>query len=722
MLVDRANGKCQRLCIGRDLLRSAAMVAVLTLPTSDRVVASTTVNRPNVLFIAVDDLRPELGCYGTPTITSPHIDALAQVGTVFTRAYCQQAICGPSRTSVLTGCRPDKTRVYDCETHFRLHRPDLVTLPQYFKKCGYHTRSFGKMFHDFLDDPPSWSVRSWAPQDQMYGKPENQAALKWIKEHRESGVPAFGPAWEDPDVPDIALRDGTSRAPLLDDPDRLGAEAAFSQYPRGKAMGYSMRTERFRYTEWAEPGQSAIGVELYDHKDDPREDVNLAGRPEHKDLIEQLGKQMYAGRICPEDIPVSRHSETSDDHFDVGVGRVDITPTEEVTLAGSPSPKKTSVVDTPLFVKAMVISSGERRVAIVTVDTLKYFTEFADQARKHVEATTGIPAGNVIICVSHTHRGPLCYYYEDRLVTPIGKAVALAVRDLTPCRMGTSTGTVEGVSENRRLLKEGEAWNRWLVKPSERDDYPALGPADPEVGVLAAVRMNGDYKAILYNFACHPTSTQGAMISADYPGHVQQYVEEHLGYEVPTLLLTGACGDVNPNDNKTSHVFGSKLGEEILKSLGSIEYTVEPTLWIESREQEMPGRERPEFKGKEIARKWPGQLEHYRRAFEAMKRREKPTYKFHVSGIRIGDDFAIVTNPDELFCEIGMNIKEHSPFKHTMVAQQTNGARGYVPTARAFEEGGYETWYGEHSYLSIRAGEIVRSESLGILRLLKNEE
>ncbi len=915
MLVDRANGSCQRLCSRRDLLRLAAVVAALTLPTSDRVVASTTVNSPNVLFIAVDDLRPELGCYGTSTIKSPHIDALAQVGTVFTRAYCQQAICGPSRTSVLTGCRPDKTRVYDCETHFRLHRPDLVTLPQYFKKCGYHTRSFGKMFHDFLDDPPSWSVRSWAPQDQMYGKPENQAALKWIKEHRESGVPAFGPAWEDPDVPDIALRDGmladkvidvlgqvkdkpfflavgfyrphlpfvapkkyydlyrpqdlrlashpyppkdvppialtdsfelrfysdipkqgaisdekarelihgyyatisyvdaqigrvldeldrlglrdrtivclwgdhgwhlgdhglwckhttfesatraplilcapgakapgsktsalvefvdiyptlvdlaglpvpasldgTSRAPLLDDPDRPGAEAAFSQYPRGKAMGYSMRTERFRYTEWAEPGQSPIGVELYDHKDDPREDVNLAGQPEHKDLIEQLGTQLHAGRTSPEDIPVSRNSETSNDHFDVGVGSVDITPAEEITLAGSPSPKKTSVVDTPLFVKAMVISSGERRVAIVTVDTLKYFTVFVDQARKHVEATTGIPAGNVIICASHTHRGPLCYYYEDRLITPIGKAVALAVKDLSPCRMGTSTGTVEGLSENRRLLKDGDAWNRWLVKPSERDGYATAGPADPEVGVLAAVGMNGDYKAILYNYACHPTSTHGAMISADYPGHVQQYIEEHLGYEVPTLFLAGACGDVNPNYNKTSHVFGSKLGEEILKSLGSIEYTVEATLRIESREQEMPGREHPEFKGKEIARKWPGQLEHYGKAFEAMKRREKPTYTFHVSGIRIGDDFAIVTNPDELFCEIGVNIKEDSPFKHTMVAQQTNGARGYVPTARAFEEGGYETWYGEHSYLSIRAGEIVRSESLGILRLLKNEE
>ncbi len=413
---------------------------------------------------------------------------------------------------------------------------------------------------------------------------------------------------------------------------------------------------------------------------------------------------------------------TSDYSFNVGVGKVDITPAEEVTLAGSPSPKKTSSVDTPLSVKAMVISVGEQELAIVTLDTLKYPTGLAVEARKHIENITHIPAGNVIICTSHTHSGPLWSYYKDKLITPIGEAVALAVDDLTPCKIGTSRGRVEGVSENRRVLIDEEAWNRWQLKPSERDKHPAAGPADPDFDVLAVVGKDQRYKAILYNFACHPANTRGAMISADYPGHVQRYVDEHLGYEVPTLFLTGACGDVNPNYNKRSSVFGGELGEEILESLGSIEYIVELTLCIQSREEEMPGREHPEFKQEEIARKWPGQLEHYRKAFEAMKQREMPTYRFLFTGIRIGDDFAIVTSPVELFCEIGISTKEHSPFKHTMVVEQTNGARGYVPTAEAFEEGGYETWYGEHSYLSTRAGEIVKGESLDILRHLENEE
>ena len=100
-------------------------------------------DKPNVLFIAVDDLRPELGCYGVPVIQSPNIDALARRGTVFRRAYCQQAVCNASRASLLTGRRPDTTRVYGNGTHVRLALPDVITLPQHFKRHGYHTQALG---------------------------------------------------------------------------------------------------------------------------------------------------------------------------------------------------------------------------------------------------------------------------------------------------------------------------------------------------------------------------------------------------------------------------------------------------------------------------------------------------------------------------------------------------------------------------------------------------
>ncbi len=118
-------------------------------------------NGKNVLFIAIDDLRPALGCFGDPVAISPHIDRLAERGTLFSRAYCQEAVCAPSRLSLLTGRRPDTIEVWDLSTHFRKAMPNVVTLPQAFKNAGYTTRSIGKILHGSgapAEDPPSWSV------------------------------------------------------------------------------------------------------------------------------------------------------------------------------------------------------------------------------------------------------------------------------------------------------------------------------------------------------------------------------------------------------------------------------------------------------------------------------------------------------------------------------------------------------------------------------------
>ena len=106
----------------RDFLRAglAGAVAGIRLPVRAQAARATSDGRFNVLFIAVDDLRPQLGCYGMEKMHTPNLDALAARGTLFNRAYCQQAVCSPSRTSLLTGRRPDTTRVYDLQTHFRL--------------------------------------------------------------------------------------------------------------------------------------------------------------------------------------------------------------------------------------------------------------------------------------------------------------------------------------------------------------------------------------------------------------------------------------------------------------------------------------------------------------------------------------------------------------------------------------------------------------------------
>jgi iduronate 2-sulfatase len=165
--------------------------------------------RPNVLFMAADDLRTELGCYGDRVVHSPNIDALAARGVVFTGAYCQQAVCCPSRSSMLTGLRPDTIRVWDLQTYFRNNVPDVVTLPQDFKIHGYFSQDIGKIYHNDtrpasagarMYDLPSWSIppvhaegehwRDWVVPGHPEGPARKQGPIQCL------------------DVPDDAYFDG----------------------------------------------------------------------------------------------------------------------------------------------------------------------------------------------------------------------------------------------------------------------------------------------------------------------------------------------------------------------------------------------------------------------------------------------------------------------------------------------------------------------------------
>jgi arylsulfatase A-like enzyme len=142
--------------------------------------------RPNILFIAVDDLRSELNCYGQTHVHTPNIDRLASEGTLFERAYCQQAVCHPSRASLMTGKLPDTIGVTSLYTDLRVAAPDVVTLPQHFRKFGYVAESFGKIYHNghgHHGDPGSWSVPPHHfGAGQMYLLPESREAAKRNRE------------------------------------------------------------------------------------------------------------------------------------------------------------------------------------------------------------------------------------------------------------------------------------------------------------------------------------------------------------------------------------------------------------------------------------------------------------------------------------------------------------------------------------------------------------
>ncbi len=195
----------------RNILRFLLWLGLLVAPA-----AASAPARPNVLFIAVDDLRVSLGCYGDPLTLTPNLDRFAAGARVFNRAYTMQAVCGPARTAMLTGRLPDHNRSWHNRNLFRATNPDSVTLPQLFKQHGYFTQAMGKIFSgDERElDPASWSVPEILRQDgwRNYALPRGEA-------------PGKQAPWEAADVPDDGYSDGKLAALAVETLGRLKAEA-----------------------------------------------------------------------------------------------------------------------------------------------------------------------------------------------------------------------------------------------------------------------------------------------------------------------------------------------------------------------------------------------------------------------------------------------------------------------------------------------------------------
>ena len=202
--------------------------------------------KPNILFIAVDDLKPIIGAYGNTFIKTPNLDRLASRGTTFLNNYCQQAVCGPTRASIITGMRPDYTKIWDLKTQIRAVSPDIVTMPQYLITQGYSTQGIGKVFDprnvDANLDKQSWSVPYYKtdkkyyvpgmgePAEGRYQDPATKLAVEKVinealaagktkaEANEEAGI-KIKPATESLDVPDNAYTDGAN---ILQAKDILG--------------------------------------------------------------------------------------------------------------------------------------------------------------------------------------------------------------------------------------------------------------------------------------------------------------------------------------------------------------------------------------------------------------------------------------------------------------------------------------------------------------------
>jgi len=271
----------------RDLLLSGLAIPALA-----------QAKRPNVLFIAVDDLRPELGCYGAKTILTPNIDRIARQGMTFLRAYCQQAVCSPSRTSVMTGARPDTTKVWDLVTHFRDAMPDTVTVAQHFRQNGYFVQGMGKIFHPGYDDPRSWSTPWQTPDAPSYAAVKTAVVVDEDAKKKSKN----GPAFESGNVPDDFYKDGKVAALAV---ETLGTLAK-KREPFFLAVGFAKPHLPFvspkKYWDMYDPAEIRLAPNPYRPKDAPDyalttsgELRNYHGMPDNGPVPDDLARKLKHG-------------------------------------------------------------------------------------------------------------------------------------------------------------------------------------------------------------------------------------------------------------------------------------------------------------------------------------------------------------------------------------------------------------------------------------------
>ncbi|MEM8874134.1 MAG: sulfatase [Planctomycetota bacterium] len=206
-------------------------------------------DKVNVLFIAVDDLKPAIGAFGDPLAKTPNMDRLAERGTIFTNAHCQQAVCAPSRVSLLTGLRPDTTKVWDLQTQMRAALPDVVTIPGAFKGAGYASVGMGKIFdprsaggYESMDEV-SWSepfvyVENAADKTFSYRDLNVVAHIEEVRANTE-----LPPGWEA--QLKVIFPDGKPSIDKADVPDEAYVDGAMADYAAGRLEGYAESGEAF---------------------------------------------------------------------------------------------------------------------------------------------------------------------------------------------------------------------------------------------------------------------------------------------------------------------------------------------------------------------------------------------------------------------------------------------------------------------------------------------
>jgi len=395
-----------------------------------------------------------------------------------------------------------------------------------------------------------------------------------------------------------------------------------------------------------------------------------------------------------------------------GFSQADITPPPGGIITGPAGPVSTGT-DDPLQARAMVVQSGDRKLAIVGVDLVKIRHDLADQAIALVTQQTGITRDAVLICPSHNHSSPLIpaqgdkatanKAYIDTLPKRIADSIVQADKALQPARMSIGRALVYEGHVNRRVISkaDGLVLNIWLKKLNDLKQVPQVlgseGPIDPELWVARFDSLDGKMLGTLVNFTCHPCLHDRIKIhtwSADFPGVIAEHMAQAYGKQAVCVFTQGASGNITPPvmwtpDWKERSAVFAQAAVDAAKDAIPVEGPV--AVDYVRRDVDVPRCNAEAQRPEAITRLgWrPESFEGAKRTAAAMP----PTLNVPVSAARIGP-FAIATNAGELFVEWGISAKKRSPFPHTIVSELTNDWVGYEPTELAFQHEGYETLAG----------------------------
>ena len=371
-----------------------------------------------------------------------------------------------------------------------------------------------------------------------------------------------------------------------------------------------------------------------------------------------------------------------DNTIAVGVARVNITPSVPILMSGyATRTEPFRGVNDEIFAAATVFDDGSSRAVLITAEIIGFSHTAWDELTQRIESETGIPREFIMLAPVHNHGGPSTRVYENstdadllaynkELQDKLVAVIAEAASNLQPALIGAGKGTCK-MSMNRRA----PAANGGIRLG--RNPY---GPCDQEVGVVRFDKPDGTPFSIFVNWPTHATvmGWQNYMITGDWPGAARRHIESGFTTPVVATITAGASGDIDPIYRVSpdfsageAEEIGIDLGGEVIRVAGQITTTRANSVNALQRVITLPGK-KTGGEGQAGTDFEPG-----------------PDVDVRLSLLRIGN-IMLAGVSGELFTEIGMQIKELSPYRYTFVLTHCNGASGYLITDQAYKEGGYE--------------------------------